>query len=104
MLAKAMREAFALSHTTAIYFVVYLSIPESRIWPMQEEFHFSSKAEVQIWLKTFWSARIDTAVKHLAWDAGVLLMGTLAPVVCKHRCPFAVRGGHGPARDSPEVM
>jgi len=53
MLAKAMREAFALSHTTAIYFVVYLSIPESRIWPMQEEFHFSSKAEVQIWLKTF---------------------------------------------------
>lgn len=53
MLVKVMRESFALSHTTAIYFVVYLSVTYNGIQPMQEEFHFSSKAEFQVWLKAF---------------------------------------------------
>lgn len=74
MLVKVMRESFALSHTTAIYFVVYLSVTYNGIQPMQE-FHFSSKAEFQVWLKAFWPALIDTVVKHQAWDAGVFADG-----------------------------
>lgn len=87
ILAKAITAGFALSHTAMGCFVVCLSVTEM-IQSVQEERHFSSEGEVQIWLTAVWPVCVGIIVKHLAWDVGDFADGYPGSVSLQTPLPF----------------